>query len=962
MNFRRLICVTMTILVMTVFYTQIIRADEDVKNDVIVVGYNKGDDMVEDISHVGNEGYGFEILKKIEESSDLSFEFKEIEGDVFEALDNNEVDIVGLFYDTPERRNEYLYMNTPLNAVSMGLMVRKEEEFPYGSPTHINGKTVGTYEGNWGNIILEEYLVKNEISVEYKIDELHSYTDQEADLFIMYSSDTTISGYTTVLNLSKRNTFVLSKYGNEELLAKIDEELQKIIINEGDYFENLAQKYYPEQFSAFHRNLTEEELEVLRQKPLTISYETNHSPYTSQNPQGEPTGAIIDLMNILVEMYDFEIEYHPYTVTDPSTYPTDRDITISAIGGQEHYDEYYSPTEAYYTMPMIAMVPNETALKYDNTEDIRRSAEKIGVMSYLNTDFLRYATENEIIYFNSFQELLDAYENKEIDMAIFTESGTNYANSYLEDNVHFTFATDFYLDFRFGIENSIAEEYVPLFNIMFDNISSTQYEEMLIANTSTYFYEETFSDSIFNNIHIIIIIIILIVLSFVIYSLSQQKSKKQALQLAHNTDSATGLMAMHIFTEKLENILKNNKPSEYEIISFDIDMFKTINTHYSNEKGTAVIVSIANALKEALKNTESYITRRTADQFLILRKIGEGDPLKELFSIKILPTVWNIIGRKYKFSMSFGIVTIDDVTLKSSTLIGQADMARIAGKNSHETTFITFDEKMKKTYGNKVDVTFRMEQAMADKEFFVVYQPKIRFDSLIVGGAEALVRWKKQDGKLIYPDAFIPVFEENGYIVTLDLFVFEEVCKFVKENDDKMDIPVISVNLSATTVLNHNIVSRLSDIVVRHDVAPEKFELEITESAMVADEALIFGKLKLLKKIGFSISIDDFGAGVSSLNRLSSLEADVLKLDKEFLRNKQQNKRDLVVIQNIISLAKNLDMTVVAEGVETGLQSVWLKELECDYAQGYYFERPIEESAFKELLLSEKTYQITTEE
>ncbi len=965
MNFKRTICIALAFLSVIAFPVANVIASEAVYEEAIVVGYNEGDDMVEDINHVGHEGYGYEILKKIEEVSDLTFEFKKIEGDVFDALDSNEVDLVGLFYDTPERREKYLYMETPLNAVSMGLMVRKEDEFPFANPADINGKTVATYEGNWANSLLDDFLAENDISVEYKIGEIHNYRDQEADLYLMYSSDTDILGYTTVLNLTKRNTHILSNYGNEEMIGRIEDALLKVVIDEGDFFEGLSQKYYPEHFSAFHRNLTAEELAVLRQRPLTVAYEINHSPFTSQNSQGEPDGAIVDLMNELVDMYDFEIEFHPYTVDDPSTYPTNRDITISAIGIQEHYDEYYYPTQSFYSMQMIAMVPNEIAKRYDNTEDIRKASEKIGVMSYLNVNFQRYseyAVESEFVYFTSFQDLLDAYERGAVDMAIFTESGTTYANSYLKESNHFTFSTDFSLNFHFGIEHSIADEYISLFNVMFDNISSTQYEEMIIANTSKYFFEETFSDFLVNHIHVVILTVALVALGFALFAFAQQRKKEQELLVAHNTDSITGLMAIHKFREVLEELLNIAKPSEYELVSLDIDMFKTINTHYSSEKGTNIIIAIANALKETFENTESYVTRRTADQFLILRKIDVGGSLEEIYSIKILPSIKEVIGRRYNLSMSFGYVKIDDLSINASTLIGQADTARTLGKNSHKTTFIKFDKKMRKQYENKVDVTFRMEQAMQDKEFFVVFQPKVRFDSLAIGGAEALVRWKTQTGDIIYPDAFIPVFEENGFITTLDLFVFEEVCKFIKENETKMNVPIISVNISATTMLGHNIVSRLSDIVVLHDIAPEKIELEITESAMVADESEIFGKLRLLKKLGFSISIDDFGAGVSSLNRLSSLEADVLKLDKDFLRSNQQSKRDFVVVQNIIALAKNLGMAVVAEGVETGAQSTWLKQIKCDYAQGYYFERPIEESSFKELLMSEKVYQIDGEE
>ncbi len=961
---KKLVCVVMALFLLTAFLpVSGVLAQDNVDDDVIRVGYIPGDDMVENINNIGSEGYGYEILKKVEEVSDLRFEFVELEGSLFDGLDNGTVDVMGLYFDTPERREKYLYMDTPLNAVSAALMVRNEEEFPFANPQDIDKKTVATYEGNLANAYLDEFLAENNISVEYKVGDFSTYMQQDADLYLMYSSNNSTVDYTTVLNLVKRNTYLISNYGNEKMLSEINDAVMEIIINEGDYFEELSQKYYVGHFRAFHRNLTVDELEMLRSRPLTVAYEINHSPFTFQNSSGDPDGAVVDLMNTLVEMYGFEVIYLPYSTQDPSTYPEHSDLIISAIGDKETYMNEYTRTESYYHMQMIGMVPSEIAIASTTTEDIREASEKVGVIDYLNANFdvFKDNVENELVYFSSFYDLLDAYEKGDVDMAVFTESGITYANSFLNNMDNYTYSTDFILDYYFGIENSIADEYIPLFNVMLDNISNNEYEEILIANTSTFFYEDTLLDVILKNANFIVFIAVVVIMGIAFYGYKQQKSKKEEITLAYNTDVVTGLMALHMFDDKVGMVLKSALPSEYELISMDIDMFRTINSHYSTEKGTNTIKALANVLKNTFDAESSYVTRRTADQFLVLRKIGRGGTLKDIYITAILPAVRKIVGDKYNFSMSFGSVIIDDTTAKTSMLIGLADTARNKGKDSHKTTFIEFNEKMKKQYENKMNITFRMEQAMKDREFFVVYQPKIKFDTMMIGGAEALVRWKPKFGDTIFPDAFIPVFEENGFIATLDLYVLDEVCRFIRENQAIIDIPLISVNLSAKTVLEPNIVRRISDIVALHELTPKKIELEITESAMVAEEGEIFKKLRKLKQLGFGISIDDFGAGVSSLNRLSSLEADVLKLDKEFLRNKQQNVRDVLVIQNIIGLAKNLDMLVVAEGIETSMQSKWLKKIKCDYAQGYYFERPLDQQTFKDLLIANNKYTIEDE-
>ncbi len=267
---------------------------------------------------------------------------------------------------------------------------------------------------------------------------------------------------------------------------------------------------------------------------------------------------------------------------------------------------------------------------------------------------------------------------------------------------------------------------------------------------------------------------------------------------------------------------------------------------------------------------------------------------------------------------------------------------------------------MKKMFENKIDVTLKMEQALKDKEFVVVYQPKIDFKTLKIGGAEALVRWRPKGKDQIFPDSFIPVFEENGFIFQLDMYVLEEVCKCIGTNCRRMEIPRISVNLSAHSILDDNIAVRIKDILFHHGVKTDEIELEVTESAILSDESKFITKIKELKRMGLFISLDDFGAGVSSLNRLSAIEADVLKLDKAFFDVKDSYGKTNIVVADVIAMAKHLNMKVVAEGVETLAQAKWLRDIDCDYAQGYYFERPVDKEVFIGLLLHKKTYEFKT--
>ncbi len=939
--------------------TNAVKAQEDTQ--VVRVGYSPGDDLVEDMSNYNREGYGYQVLEKIEETSNFVFEYVEIEGDIFDALDNREVDVIGLFYRTPERLEKYLYLDTPINTATLALMAKEEANIPYDDPASIDGKTVASYPSNAANEFLDEYLRENNISVEYIMEELHEYTDIEADFHLRFSTDANLSGFESVLNLAKMNTYLISNYGNEEMMEELNDALLDVIVNEGTFFAELEEKYYGGEYSAFHRDLTPAELDLLQSKPLTVGYVQTHRPYTFTNEQGEADGAIVDLMDMLSDRYGFEVEYHSYGVSDQESFTGDYDIIISMVGHSDYVAENYTGTQSYHEMPMLSMVPRQSVGENATPNSLRVTSPTIGVMKYHYTDFDKFllgAVENNIVFYNAFEELLKAYEAGDVDMAVFTQIGTTYANSYLTDGEHYMYATNFGLNFRLSIANDIADEYVPIFNVMLDNVSEMKHNEILIANTATYFHEPTFLDHLGNNWHYYVLGMVAIAGVFISRMMKDHKDKQSALLHAYNTDALTGLTSGPAFHSAVEEVLKDAKPGEYEMISFDIDFFKVINSYYSIERGTQVIKAMGEALKNVFKDVpDVYIMRRDADTFALLRKVNVGGDITDIYSNHICPEVRKVIGEKHNLSMSFGMLIINDPNEKINTLMSYVDTARMQGKTKHGTSFIQFDDAMQKDFDNRLKVTFRMEQALKDREFYVVYQPKINLQNLELSGAEALVRWQpKLGGSPIYPDAFIPVFEENGFIAALDMYVFEEVCK-LRSTHKKGKLPLvqISVNLSAHTVLEKRISSTIMQIAERYGVEPKEVEFEVTESAIIGEEKEFLSKVRQLKKLGFSISIDDFGAGVSSLNRLSAIDADILKLDKAFFHVEENESKVATVVHGVIKMAKSLDMKIVAEGVETSDQVSWLRKAGCDYAQGYYFARPMPEDQFLELIEGKTT-------
>ncbi len=949
-----LLCVALVL-----FQSSFIFASEN--TDVIRIGYIPYDDLVDDINHVGNEGYGYEVLRKVEEISDFQFEFVAIEDDIFLALERGEVDIIGFYFLTPERAEKYIYLETPLNAVQTSLVAPGEENRIYNDPQSIDGKTVATYHGNVANVYMAQYADEHNISVNFVYDDFHNYQELEADYYLVYSSDTEMGEYNNVVNFQKHNAYLLAMPDKQEMMDRLNAVILEIVTTEGDFFEELGEKYMGEAHHIFHRSLTAEELETLQARTFTVAYNEIARPLNYTNSEGNPDGALIDVMNRLAEIYEFDVEYIPYSHLNSASVLENCDIDLAAVGDMEYYNTHFTPSETYFQIPLIAMVPRENVTGKLTSEDIRLLSPRIGILKYLHTDytiFLDNAEDNELVFYEDMNELLDAYQNSEVDIIVISQSSLAYAMSYFGRNDSFTLSAGFALGIRLNIANDIADTYVPIFNIMLDNISDFEYAEILTQNEANHFYEQGIQDLLIENWYYIALLMFLVLSFFLFIAYSAQRKRREELQQAYERDRLTSLLTLRKLMSEAKKKIKIAEDNTYELITFDIDMFKSINVHFGEEQGTQVLLNVARALEEAFKDFEVLLCRKVDDQFVIVRRIDEGGLIEDICEKYIAPSIQQVVGEKYNLSLSFGIVPLSDRNGQLSMYLAQAENARKQSKVEHKTNFVRFDDAMKKYYENKLNVTYRMKEAMSNREFALVYQPKINFNTLKVDGAEALVRWFPKEGRTIFPDEFIPVFEQNGFILSLDLYVLEEVCKFIKENNQKMEIPKISVNLSAYSIVAEDLIAHIAEIIDIYDINPKQIEFELTESAVERDPKLFLDVVQELKECGFSVSIDDFGAGVSSLNRISTIEAHVLKLDKAFFNVEGKEEKNRLVVSNVIRMAKDLNMMVVSEGVETKEQALWLREIKSDYAQGYYFAKPMDEESFKELLQENKVYSL----
>lgn len=447
---------------------------------------------------------------------------------------------------------------------------------------------------------------------------------------------------------------------------------------------------------------------------------------------------------------------------------------------------------------------------------------------------------------------------------------------------------------------------------------------------------EEYNKSLKMTFGVAIIINMLAVIIAIYIIISNKKKRRQLYQLAY-ADSITGVGNKNYFIEKGTEILKKeNKP--YYLMIIDIDKFKTFNKKYGRKKGDKALKAIAIKLKEIIGENE-IITRLANDIFGVIflnqKNIDDivGKINDEISNVKIDEN-------EYKMLLSIGIYKIKDEDNDIFEILDKALIAHNMSKGNYNKRYFVYDDKMEEKIIKEHDIEMIMEEGIEKQEFKVFYQPKINNKTGKVDGAEALVRWQRED-RLIPPNEFIPIFEKNKFIIKLDKYIFEKVCEDIKDWKDRFNKEIkVSVNISKEHLLQEEFIEEYLKIASKKNIKPEEIELEITESAMVDEDFDMFNIFQKIKETGFKISIDDFGTGYSSLSMLQNMPIDVIKIDKSFINQPQ-------ILEVIMKLAKNMNLKTVAEGVETNEQVQRLKELDVDLLQGYYYSRPLEKSEFE---------------
>lgn len=383
-------------------------------------------------------------------------------------------------------------------------------------------------------------------------------------------------------------------------------------------------------------------------------------------------------------------------------------------------------------------------------------------------------------------------------------------------------------------------------------------------------------------------------------------------------------------------------------IQFDISRFKIINDIYGERMGDQILQFIKDNLAEICNETQYYLNLRS-DVFVVLSEFQQESELDEL--VRQIQTRCNMF-KNIKLTYSIGVYIVNDRKMDLRQIEDRAAMARKKAKGNMMNNVLYYQEEFKEMLYIRNFIEESLPSAIDEKQFQMYLQPKYSIVQNHIVGAEALVRWQHPDRGMIYPNEFIPVIEENGYIKKVDYYIWKEACNFLKrcEQAGIKNCPV-SVNVSRLHLTDTVFMDYLAQTIHEAGIPKEQLELEITET--IGDEQ-ISNMAELLKHQGYKLLMDDFGSGYSSLNILLETPFDVIKLDKKFMENMMVSEKGRLILEYVVAMADKLGLELLAEGVETEEQVKLLRKIGCDNVQGYYYAKPMPVEDFFELLQKDR--------
>lgn len=906
-------------------------------------------------------GYGYEYLQEIAKHTGWQYEYVTASWeDCLEMLERGEIDLLGSAQYTAERGEKFDYPS--LNSgISYAVLCVKESNttIAYEDFEAFDGMTIGLLKGNSRNNRLADYCAENGFSVATSLYEneqalLRALEFGEVDA-VLTSNLRKGDEERVVARFAPSPFYYIVKKGNTALLEQLDEAQVRIKLDNPTFDSDLYLKYYATDTQEAPVFMREERRYVAKKQTVRALYDANWAPISYQDPQtGEFSGILADIFRQIAEDSGLTFQFIPYSGKIPYDLLTGGKAEI--LCSFERDCTWKERATLNLTAPYLSasngLIRSQRKTQREGVAVValnRSSPEQIAS---------RKTEELALIYRDSEADCLAALAQGEASLA--------YMNTYVAD-YHLQRLGDpglLMTELPFDKDDlciAVPKDADPLLLSILDRsvrfLSDSAVYQIIADNTVPY-YPTTLRAYIRQNSMEALLItasVLLLVIASLVYILwLRSKSNRKIYELLY-IDRLTGVWNFNKFRIEAEKLLLDSTSTDYALIYTDINRFKAINDRYGYAQSDKLLQILAESIQAELRSGE-IVARVSADHFVTLLHYSDrASFLKRMQAVSVaMNTIAHPEGDFFKVTLISGVYLVNPGEHDVILMMDCANQARKTMKDSRRSNYAFFNEQLRERFLLEQEIEGAMERALAEGQFEAYYQPKYDLKTKRIVGAEALVRWNWPQCGVISPGDFIPLFEKNGFVIELDFYIYEQVC-IALNRWRELGLPLVPVssNFSRLHLSRPDFINRIKEIADRYRIPPHLLELEMTESAAEENTSQLVALSQQLKLMDFSLAMDDFGSGYSSLNLLKRLPVDVLKLDKEFLQTGAVSERERIIIKGFVAIAKQLDMSVVCEGVETQEQAAFLDSVDCRIAQGYLYAKPMPLQAFEQRLREE---------
>ena len=912
-------------------------------------------------------GYAYEYQMKIAAYTGWRYEY--VIGswpELLQMLIDGEIDLMSDVSYTADRAQLMLFPSLPMGSEEYYLFVApSNQEISSSNYATLNGKKVGVNKGSVQKDFFLSWADAHHVECELvelicgEEESLRMLRTGELDAYVTvdsFASDSLLdsSRPTPVCKVGSSDFFFAVSNSRPELLSELDTALNRIQEENRYYNQEMFDKHLVTRgANAF---LSPEETSWLENHgALRLGYQDNYLAFCAADPEtGELTGALKDYLDyasdcVINAHLDFEVKSFPTAAAAVEAMKRGEiDCMFPAnlsAGDAETMGVFLTPSLMNTDLFAVVRQSDRQLFASRNHVVVAVNEGNPNYESTLRDDFPSW----HVVYYPTTSDCLKAVASGVADSVLISSYRYNNIARECERLRLTTVATGAELDYCFAVAAGQPELYSILAKVA-DLVPTAAVNTAL----SRYIAEDaktTLGDFLAQHIWWIIGIIAAVLLVILLLMIRSMRSKRKAESLikATETDELTGLYNRDYFLQYAGRMRREHPDRPMDAVVLNIDRFHAVNALNGRDFGDQVLRSLGSELRDAAQETGGIAGRFEADRFdLYLPHQEDYRPLYNRLQARL-----ENLSPSAGLRLRMGVMPFQQ-GLEAVQMFDRARTACTMARDSYQDHLVIFDGRMQEQENYEQRLLNDLHRALNSYEFEVHYQPQfdIRSDPPKPVSAEALVRWNHPELGMIPPGDFIPLFERSGKIGEVDRYVWSEAARQVARWRDVYDVTIpVSVNLSRVDVFDPALESALDQLLTYNGLAQGSLKLEVTESAYTGNAEEVIQVVESLRRKGYVVEMDDFGSGYSSLNMLSAMPVDVLKMDRGFIQRIGEDEKDTHLVALILGIARNLKVPVVAEGVETEEQLQLLRSLGCTLVQGFYFSRPLPAQEFEDQII-----------